>query len=214
MGCAFLRKRDAVTWSGMVQDGNSTPRRCVYRTVQCLLLTAGLALFVASAVDFYTSARQKIDRIEDGHLLAGARIDLSLAELNAFAAKEVPEGIRYPKLVIEGQDVASGTALVDFGKLRRAQGYETGWLMSKLLDGERPVGATVRIHTGGGKVTVDVLKASISGVEIDGKTIEFLVQSFVTPFYPDAVVGRPVDMGYRIDRLQIAPTGVGVIIGR
>ena len=41
-----------------------------------------------------------------------------------------------------------GTAMVDFGKVRRAQGYHPGWLMSKLLDGERPVSVTARIDSG------------------------------------------------------------------
>lgn len=175
------------------------------------------AIFLVSSVcafDYYTSARQKVDLIESGKLQPGARIDLSASELNAFAAKEAPVGVRNARLVLESQERVSGTALVDFGKLRRAQGYEPGWLMSRLLDGERAVTATARIRTGGGKVTVDVEKASISGLEIDGKTLDFIVQNFVLPFYPDAMVGRPVPMGYRIDRLQLAPAGVGVVIGR
>jgi hypothetical protein len=173
-----------------------------------------VAVGLASGFDFYTSARQKVDLIESGRLLPGARIDLSLGELNAFAAKEAPAGVRIPKLVLEGQETVSGSAMVDFGKLRRAQGYEPGWLMSKLLDGERPVSATARVHSGGGKIRVDVERASISGVEIDGKTLDFLIQNFILPFYPQAMVGRPVDMGFRIDRLQLAPAGVGVVIGR
>jgi len=59
-----------------------------------------------------------------------------------------------------------------------------------------------------------VEKASISGLEIDGKTLDFIIQNFLLPFYPDAMVGRPVPMGFRIDRLQLAPAGVGVLIGR
>jgi len=68
--------------------------------------------------------------------------------------------------------------------------------------------------SGGGKVTVDIKQASISGLEIDGGTLDFLIQNFVIPFYPQAMVGRPVEMGFRIDRLQLAPEGVGVVIGR
>jgi hypothetical protein len=118
-----------------------------------------------------------------------------------------------PKLVLTEPDTVTGTALVDFGKLRRAQGYQPGWLMSKLLDGERPVSATARIHSGGGKITVEVLRAAISGLEIDGGTLDFVIQNFIVPFYPEAMVGRPVAMGYRIDRLQLAPAGVAVLIG-
>jgi hypothetical protein len=179
-----------------------------------LLFAAAAAITMASGFDYYTSARQKVDLIESGHLRPGARVDLSLGELNAFAVKEAPAGVRNPKLGISAPDTVSGTALVDFGKLRRAQGYEPGWLLSKLLDGERPVSATARIRSGGGKVTVEVQRASISGLEIDGKTLEFIVQNFILPFYPDAMVGRPVEMGFHIDRLQVVPAGVGVVIGK
>jgi hypothetical protein len=173
-----------------------------------------VAVGLASGFDFYTSARQKVDLIESGRLQAGARVDLTLGELNAFAAKEAPAGVRNPRLVLEGQETVSGSAMVDFGKLRRAQGYEPGWLMSKLLDGERSVSATARVHSGGGKIRVDVERAAVSGVEIDGKTLDFLIQNFILPFYPQAMVGHPVEMGFRIERLQMAPTGVGVLIGR
>jgi hypothetical protein len=177
-------------------------------------LAGSLLVGMGFGYDLYSSARQKVDLIESGRLLPGARVDLSLGELNAFAAKEAPAGVRNLKLVLAEQGVVSGTAMVDFGKLRRAQGYEPGWLMSKLLDGERPVSGRARIRSGGGKVTVDVERASISGLEIDGSTLNFIIQNFIVPFYPEAMVGRPVAMGFRIERLQLAPAGVGVVIGR
>lgn len=201
----------------MTRKSNFGRWQRVYKRVKYLLFPASL-LVVAMAsgftYDFYSSARQKVDLIASGRLHAGARVDLSLRELNAYADKEVPVGVRSPKLVLTEPETVTGTALVDFGKLRRAQGYQPGWLMSKLLDGERPVSATARIHSGGGKVTVEVERAAISGVEIDGKTLDFVIQNFVLPFYPEAIVGRPVAMGFRIDRLQLAPAGVGVLIGR
>lgn len=179
-----------------------------------LLWSAIAVAGIAFSFDYYTSARQKVDLIESGRLRPGARIELSVGELNAFCAREAPAGIRDAKLVLESQERVSGSAFVDFNTLRRAQGYEPGWLMSKLLDGERPVSASAIIHSGGGKVRVDVTRVSISGVEIDGKTLDFLIQNFILPFYPDAMVGRDVPMGFRIDRLQLAPAGVGVWIGR
>jgi len=201
----------------MTRKGNCGCGWCVHKIVKNALFCGSLlALAVASgaAYDFYSSARQKVDLIEGGRLQAGARVDLSLRELNAFADREVPAGVRDLKLALEVPETVTGTALVDFGKLRRAQGYQPGWLMSKLLDGERPVRATARIRSGGGKVTVEVKRVEISGLEIDGKTLDFLMQNFILPFYPEAMVGRPVPMGFRIDRLQVSPTGVGVLIGR
>jgi len=201
----------------MLRESNSRRQECVYKSVKDALSTATLlVLTVASGFtfDYYSSARQKVDLIESGRLLPGARVDLSLRELNAFAEKEAPVGVRSPNLVLTEPQTVTGTAMVDFGKLRRAQGYHPGWLMSKLLDGERPVSATARIHSSGGKVTVDVERAAISGIELDGATLDFLIQNFIVPFYPEAMVGRPVAMGYRIDRLQLAPAGIEVLIGR
>jgi hypothetical protein len=199
------------------ENFNCGERRRVYGNMGRAALLGSLLLLgitTGMAFDFYASARQKIDSIEGGQLRAGTRVDLSLQELNAFAAKESPVGIRNLKLVVTEPETVSGSALVDFGKLRRAQGYEPGWLLSKLLDGERPVTATARIRSGAGKVTVDVKQASISGVAMDGGTLDFVIQNFIIPFYPEAMVGHPVAMGFRIDRLQLAPAGVGVMIGR
>jgi hypothetical protein len=196
---------------------NPNSGRRVYLYVsRTSLLGSLLLLGVTSGMTFdpYTSARQKVDLIEGGKLQAGARIDVSLQELNAFAAHEAPAGVRNVKLVLTEPDTVSASALVDFGKLRRGQGYEPGWLLSKLLDGERPITATARIRSGGGKVTVDVKQASISGVAMDGGTLDFLIQNFILPFYPEAIVGKPVEMGFHIDHLQLAAAGVGVTIGR
>src|SRR5580658_608078 len=171
----------------MPSSSNSRSRRRVYRGVKHLLFGGILAVGIAFSFDLYTSARQKLDSIEGERLHPGERVDLSLAELNAYVVKEAPVGVRNPHVVLAAEETVRGTALVDFGKLRRGQGYEPGWLMSKLLDGERPVSATARIHSGAGKVTVDVQRASISGVEIDGKTLDFLIRNFILPFYPEAM---------------------------
>jgi len=175
------------------------------------------APLVPSASSDYQAVVHKFSLIEHDRLRPCSRVVLSPAELNAYAqqgtAEVAPDGVRNTRLEL-GQGTATATALIDFGKLRRAQGYQPGWLMSKLLDGERPITATAHIVSGGGKVTVDIKQASISGLEIDGSTLDFLIQNFVIPFYPEAMVGRPVEMGFRIDRLQVAPAGVAVVIGR
>jgi hypothetical protein len=162
----------------------------------------------------YASAKQKFELIQGERLRPGARVVLSMAELTAYAEREVPAGVRNPRLQVVSPGVATGTALVDFGKVRRAQGYQPGWLMSRLLDGERPVSVTARIVADGGKATVEVQRVEISGLEIDGRTLEFLIQNFLIPMYPDAAVGRPFEMGHRIQKLEIQPAAVGVLIGK
>jgi hypothetical protein len=169
---------------------------------------------LGAAYSDYVSARQKFALIESGRLRPGSRVELSQRELNACVAAEVPPGVRNPKLDLESPGVATGTALIDFGKLRRAQGYETGWLMSKLLDGERPVSVTARIRSSGGQATVDVERVQISDLAIDGAMLDFLIRNFLLPAYPNAAVSRPFELGYRIERLDVRPGGVGVLIGR
>jgi hypothetical protein len=189
----------------------------VYSRVKLRLLWAipllGLATLGAAPND-YLSAKQKFDSIESGRLRAGSRVELSVGELDAYAEREVPEGVRNPRLQLLAPDVATGIAMVDFGKLRRAHGYQTGWLMSKLLDGDRPVSVTARIHSAGGRATVDLQRVEISGVAIDGSTLDFLIQNVLLPLYPDAVLGRPFEMGHRIEKLDVGPATVAVLIGQ
>ena len=173
----------------------------------------GLATFGA-APDDYLSAKQKFDSIESGRLRAGSRVELSVRELDAYAEREVPEGVRNPRLQLVAPGMATGLAMVDFGKLRRAHGYQTGWLMSKLLDGDRPVSVTARIHSAGGRATVDLQRVEISGIAIDGRTLDFLIENVLQPLYPDAVLGRPFELGHRIEKLDVGPAAVAVLIGR
>lgn len=172
-----------------------------------------LAASLAAAYSDYTSAQQKFDQIESGKLRAGTRLVLTPQELTAWAAREAPTGVRNPKVEL-GAGTATGSALIDFGKVRRAQGYNPGWLMSKLLDGERPVRVVTRIHSGGGQATVDVQSVEVSGLKVDGQVLEFMIQNFLLAMYPDAAVGRPFEIGGRVDRIEVTPAGAGVVIGR
>lgn len=165
----------------------------------------------------YLSARAKFDRIQSDRLPAGSRIELTPRELNAYVEQEIPtvtDGVRNPRLQLLGPGLAEGSALVDFAKVRRSQGHPPGWLMSKLLEGERPVTVTARISSGAGRATVDLQKVEISGIEINGGTLDFLIQSCLLPLYPNAMVGRPFELGHRVQKLDVQPSGVGVMIGR
>jgi hypothetical protein len=189
----------------------------VYSGVKLRLWWAIALLCLATlgaAPDDYVSAKQKFDSIENGRLKAGSRVELSVRELDAYAEREVPEGVRNPRLQLPAAGMATGIAMVDFGKLRRALGFQTGWLMSKLLDGDRPVSVTARIHSAGGRATVDLERVEISGVAIDGRTLDFLIENILLPLYPNAVVGRPFELGHRIEKVDVGPGAAAVLIGR
>ena len=188
---------------------------CMGRGATITLLFGLLPL--DAAVDQYLSAQRKFAEIETERLPAGSRVFLTSEELNVWsrvkAQSVVKQGFRDPRIDL-GNGTASGSALVDFLKLNEARGSRPGWLMAWLLEGERPVQVTVRITSGTGEATVDVERVDVSGVTIRGSALDFLISNFLLPYYPEAKIGKPFELGHRIDRLDIQPSGVNVVIGK
>jgi hypothetical protein len=186
--------------------------RCVW------ILPATCAAVLAAASSDYWSAKHKFDLIESENLRSGSRVVLTPAELNAYVAQEapivLPDGVRDVRISLAGPGLVQGAAIVDFGKLRRAQGNPPGWLMSKLLDGDRPVRVTARLSSAAGRGRVDVQEAQVSGITLDGEALDFMIQTFLLPAYPDAAVGRPFQLGHHIEKIDVTPSGVGILIGR
>ena len=184
-------------------------------------LLIGLPLLVAplvySSAAEYLAAQRKFDQIASDRLQPGTRVTLTGRELNAFveesARQAFPEGVRQPQLSL-GAGVATGSALIDFNKIRRAQGNPPGWFMSRLLDGEHPVKVTGRLTSGNGRAKVDVDSVEISGMVVNGRLLDFLIQNYLLPQYPTAKIGEPFELGHRIERLEVRPAAVDVLIGR
>jgi len=178
------------------------------------LLTAGLA---AAAGPDYESAARKIALVREERAAPGARIRLSLKEINAYAAveasKAVPEGLSAPRVEL-GRGTATGHAWVDFAKVKQSKGEPPGFLFAWLLAGERPVQATARIVSGKGRATVHLEELRLAGVPAKGAVLEFLIQNFLLPYYPKAVIGQPFELQHRVERFDITPSGVTVYIAR
>lgn len=115
-----------------------------------------------------------------------------------------PPGVRSPRVQLHGGNVATGHAVINFLKLRNASGKASNWLMRKLLDGERDVSVTARIRSAAGKATVDVQRVEIGGVPIEGATLDFVIRNYLIPNYPEAKIGRPFELRYRVERLEVA----------
>ncbi len=180
-------------------------------------MTAMAATLLSNASPDYQAVVRKFSLIEKESLRPGSRVTLTPQELNAYARQEiaeaVPGAVRNTRLDL-GPGTATAFALIDFGKLRRADGKSPGWIMSYLLDGERPVTITARIRSADGTATVDVESVEVSGVTIEGAMLDFLIRNYLMSAYPDAKVGQPFGLGHRIERLDVQPSAVGVIIGR
>ncbi len=177
-----------------------------------------LALTMLFAGDqYFRSAEAKLDTLENGKAKRGSVIVFSLQEINSWARYKVPEivpqGIRNQRVTL-GTDSGTAYALMDFLKMRHAEGKATGWFMSRLIEGERPVTISIHLQSGGGQAQVDLTRVEISGAAASGTVLDFLIKTFFLPLYPTAHINEKFEIGYGIDRIDIRPTGVRVMMKR
>lgn len=183
-----------------------------------------MALICFAAVCFAAardddSAFRKLGAIEAGTATPGSRIVFSPAEVNAWIQTEgkprFPQGGVRDLRIELGAGRATGYGTIDFLKIRQAAtGEEAGWLMKNLFAGERPVMVTARFTSEHGRARVDVERVEISGIAIEGRTLEFVIEDYLRPTFPDVVVNEWFGLRFGIDRFTVAPAGVTVNMGR
>jgi hypothetical protein len=177
-----------------------------------LLIAAGA--MPASRTD-YLNVKRKFASIEKSQVKAGSRVAISSQELNAYVQTELPRvapaGIRQPSVELHGNNTATGRAMIDFVKLRSAQGKPPGFILRNLLQGEHDVAVTTKVRSSNGTATVDIQRVEIEGIPISGGALDFLIQNYLIPNYPDAKVGKPIDLKYRMERLEVQP-GVAYVV--
>src|SRR5437764_6381794 len=153
--------------------------------------------------------------IQTGKAKPGSVFTFSSSELNAYARSElptiVPEGVRETHLEL-GSGTATGSALVDFLKLRHGQGESTPWLISKLIEGEKLVRVNARIQSANGRAMVYLQRVEISGLAVSGSTLDFLIRTFFLPLYPNAKINEPFELHDSVDRIEVDPVQARVVI--
>jgi hypothetical protein len=175
-----------------------------------------ITLIVAAAVDpAAANVTRKLEIIQSGKAKPGSVFVFTSAELNAWvrvkAPMVVPEGLREPRLEL-GNGTATGYAVVDFLKLRYASGVETNWLISKLIQGEKRVMTTASIQSANGRATVHLVRVEIGGLAVSGATLDFLIDTFFRPLYPDAKIDEPFELSDRVERIEVTPAEARVYI--
>jgi hypothetical protein len=173
-----------------------------------------MTAIVVAADPLFQRCWDKFNRIESGQLRPGSVVLFTPAELNAWTQGRVPQmfdGVRNPRLQL-GTGTATGSAFVDFLKIRKSQGLETNGFLGKLIEGERPLKVSVRLESGQGRATVFLTGVELSGVTISGSVLDFLVKDFFLPLFPDAKINQPFELGDNIDRIEVRPEVVRVTI--
>ena len=178
------------------------------------LFTIAIAPVLLAADPVFERAWNKLDAIDSGRARPGSVIEFTAAEWNAWAQVRVPqlvEGVRNPRIEL-GTGTATGSAIVDFLKMRQAEGIATNPVLAKLIDGERPVKVSVRLDSAGGRCTVHLIRVEISGIAASGVVLDLLVSTFFQPLFPEAKIDQPFELGDNIDRIDIRPSDVRVSI--
>ena len=152
-----------------------------------LFLLALAAITPLAAADpVFERAWNKLERIESGQARPGSVIVFTPAEMNAWARGRVPqmyEGIRDPNVQL-GAGTATGSAFIDFLKMRQGEGLATNSLVAKLIEGERPLKVSMRLESGGGRATAHLTRLEISGIAVTGAALDFLVNEFFLQLFP------------------------------
>ena len=160
---------------------------------------------------------RKLDLIQSGQAKPGSVFRFTAAELNAWVRAKapaiVPDGFRQPRLVL-GNGEATASALIDFLKVRNASGIQTNFLVAKLIQGEKLVTARASIQSAHGEATVHLLRVEIGGLAVTGAPLDFLVQNFLLPFYPDATIDQPFALADNVDRIEVTPVEARVYMRR
>ena len=179
------------------------------------LLPFLLTVSLVAADPQYDSTRKKLDLIETSQAPRGSVITFTPAEINAWARVTVPEvvpqGMRDMRVEL-GNNTATGFAIVDFLKMRQAKGESTNWLLTKVIEGERPLRVTVRVESSNGRCAAYLTRVELSNVVASKVVLEFLIGTFFKPLYPDAHIDEAFDLDYNIDRIELRPTGARVVI--
>jgi hypothetical protein len=179
-----------------------------------LVLVVCLLPLLAAEAD-YQSAQAKLDSVGDAQLKPGAVVVFTPREIDSWIRKVVPEyvpeGIRDEHIEL-GNGTATASAIVDFLRMRQAQGKPTNPLLAAMIEGERPLSVSLRLESSGGRCTVYLTRVEIGGVAIEGTLLDFVIKTFFLPLFPDAKIDEPFDLGFGMDRVELRPDGIQVVI--
>jgi hypothetical protein len=177
-----------------------------------------LALLLLFAwFDDLASIQKKLDLIYTEKVPHGSLVVLTAAEINAYARNEAqeitPKGVRDLKLVL-GEGNATATAQIDFLEVNKLRHGSSNWLMDRILQGERPIKVIAHMQSEAGKARVDVDRVEIGGAAIEGAALQFLIEHYVVPQFPNAKVAQWFTLEHHVDHLEVGPGAVTVVIAK
>jgi hypothetical protein len=150
----------------------------------------------------YLSADRKISAIvafQANPAKGALTTTLTDAEMNAYFAEggiKWSEGLSDVK-IYDQPAVVNGSALVDFDKITAKNRSNSPFLA--LFSGVHTVRVTAQAAAIRGRASIKVQSVSLDGLEIPRAALEFFVQKYLQPKYPEADLDTVFGMPDRID---------------
>ena len=66
--------------------------------------------------------------------------------------------------------------------------------------------------TANGKATVYLQRVEIGGLAVSGHTLDFMIQTFFLPLYPNAKINQPFELNDNVDRIEVRPAEAFVFV--
>ena len=171
----------------------------------CILLSA-VTSPVSAAPNDAASCAAKLQYIQKNAAAAHpdpAPTVLTEDEINAYLASgavQLPKGVQKVRFV-GARNQVTANARVDFDKL--TEGKKGNILMMALFTGVHDIVVVADAKGAGGMAEVQVQSVSLDGTQIPRAALEYLVDHYVKPKYPDAGMDSRFRMGYRIDSAEV-----------
>ena len=177
-----------------------------------LLVILALLFGPSAAVGSLESCHRKFTQIESGRA-RGAVVTVSGSEIDAFVAEQAAlqgKGAIRNTHVDLWQDHGRVIARVDIVSLAELRGRPLNWFFAAMFAGQRQVIATTKLLSVQGQARVDLEKLEVEGHVLDGRPLQFLIDEFVLPEYPDARVSQWFPLGFGIRTIHLSAGQVAI----
>jgi hypothetical protein len=173
-----------------------------------LLLIVSLAASQVQHSPAFESMDRKVEILEANAQRPPSQpqiTDIAQRELNAYIAEggvDLPKGVHDVKAYFEPA-IVHATATVDFDTL--AAGHTGGNpIFSALFNGTHDVEAQAQASGARGQGTVIIDWVKLDGIEIPRAALEYLVQHYVQPKYPNAGMTTKFALPLQIDMAVVS----------
>ena len=168
-----------------------------------LLVLATFALFAQAArhSPAYTSMEKKIATLEAGPTNASQTVTFTQDELNAFLNEggvQLPKGVSNVKFDLRPA-VVHATSEVNFDQLSEGHGGGGNPIFSALFSGTHDVDAEAQASGANGEGTVTIQSVKLDGVQVPKSALEYLIQHYVKPKYPQAGMTSTFELPAKIE---------------